>query len=188
MSFRPETRARYERTWFPVTREMPLSPGPYQAKIVARDRNSGRVGTVTHDFDVPAPAGLRISTPILSDHLREEAAGGRVPEPTARRTFPPAGLLHCRFEVYGAENDAQTGRPNVTAGLSVRRIDGRVLVAMPETPLKPGPDGTLVRSLGMPLDGAPPGTYELIVLVTDIAAGQTAEAREPLVIEGASGD
>jgi VWFA-related protein len=186
MSFRPETRARYERTWFPVTREMPLSPGSYQAKVVARDRNSGRVGTVTNDFEVPPPTGLRIATPILSDRLREEAAGGRLPEPTARRTFSPAGLLHCRFEVYGAQSDGQTGRPNVTAGLSVRRSDGRILVAMPETPLKPGPDGTLVRSLGMPLDGAPPGSYELIVLVTDIAAGQTAEAREPFVIDSSA--
>ena len=68
-----------------------------------------------------------------------------MPEPTARRAFAPAGLLHCRFEVYGAEKDRQTGQPNVTAGLSVRRSDGRFLVAMPETSLKPGPDGTLAR-------------------------------------------
>ena len=182
MTFRPETRERYERTWFPVVRELPLAPGPYQAKIVARDRNSGRVGTVTHDFDVPAPAGLRISTPVLSDRLREEAGGGRVPEPTARRSFAPAGLLHCRFEVYGAENDRQTGRPNVTAGLSVRRSDGRFLVAMPETSLKPGPDGTLARGLGISLAGAPPGRYEMIVAVTDLVAGRSAEAREPFDI------
>ena len=187
MSFRPETRARYERTWFPMTRELKLAPGPYQAKIVARDGNSGRVGSLTHDFDVPAPAGLRISTPILSDRLRDEASGARVPEPTARRRFAPAGLLHCRFEVYGAAKEPGTGQPSVTAGLSIRRSDGRILAAMPETPLKPGPDGALGRSLGIPLDGAPPGGYELIVLVTDVAAGRTAEVREPFVIEGPAG-
>lgn len=182
LTFRQETRERYERTWFPVVREMPLTPGPYQAKVVARDRNSGRVGTVTHDFDVPAPAGLRISTPILSDRLREQAAGGKVPEPTARRAFAPAGLLHCRFEVYGAETDRQSGQPNVSAGLSVRRSDGRFLVAMPETPLKPGADGALARGLGVSLDGAPPGRYELIIAVIDLAAGRSAEAREPFEI------
>jgi VWFA-related protein len=187
MSFKPETRARYERTWFPITRELKLAPGPYQVKIVARDANSGRVGSLTHDFDVPAPAGLRVSTPILSDRLRDEPSGAKVPEPTARRRFAPAGLLHCRFEVYGAAKEPQTGQPNVTAGLSIRRGDGRILAAMPETPLKPGPDGALGRSLGIPLDGAPPGSYELIVLVTDVAAGRTAEVREPFVIEGAAG-
>jgi VWFA-related protein len=187
MSFRPETRARFERTWFPIIRELKLAPGPYQAKIVARDGNGGRVGSLTHDFDVPAPAGLRISTPILSDRLRDETSGARVPEPTARRTFAPAGLLHCRFEVYGAAKDPKTGQPDVTAGFSIRRRDGRLLVAMPETPLTPGKDGALGRSLGAPLDGAPPGGYELIVLVTDLVAGRVAEVREPFVIEGPAG-
>ena len=41
MNLRPETKARYERTGFPITREVPLAPGRYQARIVARDRNSG---------------------------------------------------------------------------------------------------------------------------------------------------
>jgi hypothetical protein len=49
---------------------------------------------------------------------------------------------------------------------------------MPESPLKPGPDGALARTQGTPLDGVPPGTYEMIVVVTDLVAGQAAEARE----------
>jgi VWFA-related protein len=183
MAFRPQTRAAYERTWFPMTRELKLPPGPYQAKVVVRDRNSGRVGTVGHEFDVPAPAGLRLSSLVLSDRLRE--GGGpdeRTPEPIARRQFDPAGLLHCRFEVYGAALDPATGQPNVIAGFALRRSDGQVLAAMPQTPLRPGPDGSLARALGVPLDGAPAGRYEVIVLVTDVAAGRTAERREPIVI------
>jgi hypothetical protein len=53
---------------------------------------------------------------------------------------------------------------------------------MPEAPLQPGPDRTLARSLGVPLDGAPPGRYEAIVVATDLA-GRAAEAREPFEIE-----
>jgi hypothetical protein len=75
----------------------------------------------------------------------------------------------------------------VTAGFAVRRTDGRVLVAAPETALRPGPGGSLNRSLGFPLDGVPPGHYEVIVTVTDLVAGQAAEAREPILIEGTSG-
>jgi VWFA-related protein len=185
MAFQPETRARYERTWFPITRELKLAPGPYQAKVVARDHNSGRMGSVTHDFEVPAPAGLRVSSLVLSDRLLDQGGGGsRTPEVIARRTFAPSGILHCRFEIYGAARDPKTGRPNVTAGFALRRRDGRVLAAAPESPLRPGPDGTLSRSLGAPLDGAPPGSYEVIVVVTDLVAGQVAEAREPILIQG----
>ncbi len=184
MALRPETRARYERSWFPITRELPLAPGPYQAKVVVRDRNSGRLGSLTHDFDVRPPTGLRISSLVLSDRLREDkGSGSRVPELVARRSFPAAGLLHCRFEVYGAAKDRASGRAKLTAGFALRRGNGRVLVAAPETPMQPGSDGSLARSLGVPLDGAPPGLYEVIVVVTDIVAGQTAEAREPILIE-----
>ena len=188
MSLRPETRSRYEREWFPITRELKLTPGRYQARIVARDRNRGRVGSLTHEFEVPDVSGLRVSSLTLSDRLREEAkTGARAPELTARRRFAPSGILHCRFEVYGAARDPSTGRPNVTAGLAVRRADGRILVGMEETPLRPGPDGALSRALGVPLDGAPPGTYEMIVVVTDLVTGRSAEAREPFVVEEAAG-
>ena len=187
MRFRPETLARYGKTWFPMSREVPLGPGSYQARIVARDKNSGRVGSLTHDFDVPALEGLRVSTPVLSDRLREATADApRTPEPIARLSFAPAGLLHCRFEVYGAAKDPGTGTPNVSAGFSIRRSDGRFLAAAPETPLKPAPDGTLARALGTPLDGAPAGQYELIVVVTDLVGGQAAEAREPFEILAAN--
>jgi VWFA-related protein len=187
MGLRPETRARYERNGFPIVREVPLGPGRYQAKIVVRDHNGGRVGSVTHEFVVPDLAGLRVSSLVLTDRLRDEVKGAPpVPEPTARRQFAAAGTLHCRFEVYGAGKDA-AGRPKVTAGFSIRRTDGRFLAAMPESPLASAADGTLARSLGVPLDGAPPGHYEMIVVVTDLAAGASAEAREPFVIEGPSG-
>ncbi len=185
MNLKPETRARYEQNWFPIPRTLELVPGPYQARIIVRDKNDGRVGSLTHDFDVPDAAGLRLSTPILSDRLREGAAEARVPEPTARREFAPRGVLHCRFEVYGAAKDPKTGAPNVTAGFSIRRSDGRFLTAVAETPLRPAADGSLSRTFGTGIEGAPPGRYEMIVLVTDLAAGQVAEIREPFTIVAA---
>ena len=178
MSVGVETRARYARDWFPINRELELEPGGYQARIVARDRNSGRVGSLSYEFEVPKAAGLRLSTPLLSDRVREDKGQGRTPEPIARRNFPAKGILHCLFEVYGGAN--------VTAGFGIRRSDGRFLAASPPTPLKPGPDGALTRTLGVSLDGAPAGAYELIVVATDVATGQAVEAREPFTIEPAS--
>jgi VWFA-related protein len=183
MSFRPETRARYTQTWLPISREVPLGAGSFQARIVARDKNNGHVGSLTHDFDVPTISGFRISTPVMSDRLRETADDGvRTPEVIARRAFAPSGLLHCRFEIYGAAKDPVTGAPRVTAGFSIRRNDGKFLAAAPETPLKPAPDGALARTMGTPLDGTPAGRYEMIVVATDLVAGQAAEIREPFEI------
>jgi hypothetical protein len=56
---------------------------------------------------------------------------------------------------------------------------------MPESPLRAGPDGALSRAFGTPLDGAPPGRYEMILVATDMMGGQAAEGREPFVIEDA---
>lgn len=182
MSLRPETRARYERDWFPVHREAALAPGRHQARIVVRERNGGALGSLLHAFDVPDVSGLRVSSIALAVGPRE-AAPPAPPEPTARRSFAPSGVLHCRFEVYGAGPDPASGGPNVSAGFSIRRSDGKLLAVIPETPLKAGPGGTLARSLGVPLDGAPPGLYEAIAVVTDLAGGRAAEAREPFEIE-----
>jgi len=183
LSLRPETRARYERDGFSIRREMPLAPGRYQARIVVRDRNGGALGSLLHEFEVPDLAGLRVSSVALAVGPWEDNPGREAPpEPTAQRQLAASGVLHCRFEVYGAGTDTATGRPNVTAGFSIRRSDGRFLAAVAETPLRPAPDGTLARSLGVPLEGAPPGRYEVIVVVTDMAAGRSAEARESFEI------
>jgi VWFA-related protein len=183
MKLSRESRARYEKGWFPIARELRLKPGAYRARIVARDANNGRLGSVTHDFEVPEAAGLRLSSLVLSDQLHEEGSTSSAPALSARRHFAPAGVLHCRFEIYGAAPDKAAGQPNVTAGFAIRRSDGGVLAAMPETPLRPADDGALSRSLGAPLDGAPPGTYQAIVVATDLVSGRTAEARETFVIE-----
>ncbi len=135
---------------------------------------------------MPALEGLRVSSARADRPRCATPAPGApaAPEPTARRQFAPSGTLHCRFEVYGAATDAASGKPSVTAGFSVRRSDGRFLggdagdaaPAAARTARSP-------RRLGIPLDGAPPGRYEAIVVVTDLAAGRSAEAREPFVIE-----
>ena len=110
MSFRPETRARYEQTWFPIAREAAARPGRLPGAVIVRDQNAGAWGASPTTSRCRG-AGLRLSTPILSDRLREDGPEARVPEPIARRTFAPAGVLHCRFEVYGAARTRTRASP-----------------------------------------------------------------------------
>jgi hypothetical protein len=181
MKLHPETRARLERDGFSITRSFDLAPGPWQARIIVRDRNSGRTGSLSHDFVVPPLEGLRLSTLVLSDRLGEGPDAG-VPEVVAHRSFSRGATLHCRFEIYGAELDTQ-GVRRTSAGFAVRFEDGRLLAAAQATPVKPAPQGLLARSVGIPLDAAPPGSYEFIVVARDEVTGRTIEAREPFTVK-----
>jgi VWFA-related protein len=184
MRLQPETREKLSRTWYPIVRDFELAPGGYQAKIVVRDKNSGRVGTVVHEFEVPSLAEFRISTPVISDALREDT-DARTPRPavTARRTFAPGATVYAQFEVYGAERDRPTGMPRVTAGYVIQRRDGTVAATVPPSRITPTSLGRLSRIVGSPLGDAPPGEYELVLTLADEVSGKTLEVREPFTVE-----
>jgi hypothetical protein len=183
----PETREKLTKTWLPIVRDFELAPGGYQAKIVVRDKNNGKIGTVVHDFTVPELAPFRASSPILSDTLQPAPEGGPATraQVLARRSFAPGATLYCQFEVYGADKDKTTGMPQVSAGYVVRRSDGSVLTKVDPTPIRPTSLGKLSRLVGTSLEGATPGDYELVLTLKDELAGKTIEVKEPFAV-GAS--
>lgn len=189
MKLLPETREKLARSWLPILREFELAAGRYQAKLVVRDKRSGRMGSVIHEFDVPDLSQLRASTPVLSDALQPVPEGSQsAPRASllTRRSFAPGATLYCQFEVYGAAKDKATGMPRVSAGYVVRRPDGSVLTTVESTPIKPTSLGRLSRLVGTPLEGAAPGEYEFVLSLKDELAGKALELREPFSVGGAS--
>ena len=185
MALLPETRRSLARTWYLFTRELTLPKGGYQVKVVVRDLSSGRIGSVTHDFEVPDPASFHISSPILADTLQEKAADDtRPPRPVlqVRRTFAPGARLYVQYGVLGAAKDPSTRMPKVSGGYEIRRADGSVLKAGAPTLIRPTSLGALTRFHGIALAGAAPGDYELVLRARDEIAGRTLEAREPFQI------
>jgi VWFA-related protein len=184
----PASRDRYNRFWFPITRDFELKSGDYQAKIVVRDTRSKRIGTVIHEFEVPALGALRTSTPVLSDAQQPPAAvvaeglpGGRLVA-IARREFAAGSDLLCQFEVYGAKLDDKSGMPKVVQGYLVRRADGSVFTGMEPTMIAPTSLGKLSRMFGFHLTNAPEGEYEILMTIRDELAGQSMEIREPFTV------
>jgi VWFA-related protein len=163
--------------WLAIPGELALPPGTYQARVIVRGAGQA-MGVVDHEFVVP-PAGLRISSPVLTDSLD----GGGRPKATALTRFPPKGRLYCQFEVYGAARDPQAGAPRVSARHVLFRSDGSVASASEFTPLASDPGGFPARTLAISVEGAAPGAYELSLEARDEVSGQTREAREPYVIE-----
>ncbi|HVO11712.1 MAG TPA: VWA domain-containing protein [Vicinamibacteria bacterium] len=180
----PDTRAQLARTWLPIVREFSLHSGRYRAKFVVRDRASGRLGTVIHDFEVPDLRPFRVSTPVLSD-VRETTAEGAPADRLAilaRRDFPQGDRLFCQVEVYRAIKDESSGLPKVSMGYEVRRSDGALLTREPPSVITTSPDGAISRMIGFSLAGAPPGQYVLKLRVRDEFSGETIERSEPFTV------
>jgi VWFA-related protein len=182
LSLPPDVRAQLARSWLPVFRSFELGPGTYQARLLVRDRKSGRMGTVRREFEVPPAGHFRLSTPILTDSLQgDPKAGAPRPVPLARRTFAPGGNLLYLFEVYDA--DTAVGTPqHVAARYEVRRADGSVLVRTEPSIVNPDPRGQMSREVPISLEGVPPGDYEIILNVKDMVSGQAVEVRDPFTV------
>jgi VWFA-related protein len=189
MNLQPATRDRIVAAGFPLVRDFELAPGGYQAKMVVRDKNGGRIGTIVHEFEVPDLAQLRVSTPVISDTLQGSQQGteSAVPRPAvlARRAFPSGATLYCQFEVYGAAKDPKTGMPRVSAGYVIRNKSGAVVTQVAPTVITPTSLGKLSRLMGTGLQDAAPGDYELVLSLRDEIAGKSLELAEPFTVHEA---
>lgn len=178
-----EAYAEFRSTGLPVLGELQLAPGNYQVRLLVRDPQSRRIGTVRHRFTVPDPGQLGTSTPILSDRLQPDAPGGPRPVPVAHRTFKAGRRLYYAYEVYGAAHDP-AGAPHLTSSYMVKRADGAVLTRMEPRPLQLSPQGQVSQMLSLSLAGAQPGDYELVLTVRDDLAGRSVEVSEVFTVEG----
>jgi VWFA-related protein len=170
--------------WYQVVRDFDLTAGGYQAKLVVRDAQSRRIGTVAYEFEVPVLDQFRVSTPILTDAVQTpRGQSALLPVVLARRTFAPGDSLYCRFDVFGAEKDKAQALPRVRSGNLVRRIDGTVVSRSAPTWIEPTSLGALSRMLRISLGGYTPGDYELVLTVEDALGGKTSELVEPFRLE-----
>jgi hypothetical protein len=170
--------------WRAVARDFDLPSGVAQARVVVRDPVSGAMGSVSQRFEVPPPGILRLSTPIVTDHIEPASKAGSHPRPAlaVHRVFRPEGALYVQFEVFGAATTAQPPLPRVTAGLALRAADGRLVRQAPPTLIAADADGRVVRFVGIPLDGLGEGPYDLMLDVQDQVSGGRVQAGEPLTL------
>ena len=177
-----EVYREVERSGVPIRREFTLAPGRYQARLLVKDRASGLLGSVRHEFEVPKLQGLQITTPILTDSFQAGEAGQRRPIPVAHQTFAPGAPLACAFSILGAAPDPVRGGPRVSLAYRLRRADGTEVMGSPARVLTAGPLGQLtpVILLKLPEDAA--GPYEVALTIHDEVATTTLEVAEPLTV------
>lgn len=190
--FRNDQKVELERkpgtvaspSWYTMVREFELPSGTYQAKLVVRDTNSRRLGTVSLEFEVPPPGQLRLSSPILTDTVQVAPGGTPNAALLARRTFSSSKPFFCRFDVYGATTDPGTRMPRVVASHVLRRSDGSVVNRSEPSQIAPTSLGGVSRLMQIPLAGLSPGEYQLELVVRDDRAGRELKSVEPFTITG----
>ncbi|HXY39601.1 MAG TPA: VWA domain-containing protein [Vicinamibacteria bacterium] len=161
-------------THAPLAHAFELAPGRYQVRLAVALPDGTR-GAATRAFDVPEASGLRLSTPILTDRI--VGNGEHAPRAVVHglKAFWPNATLFCQYEVYGVGGGA--GRaPAVEGGYTLRAEDGRVVRSAPASLIGASEDGRVLRTVGFPLAGLPPGLYTVTVDVRDTVAGTTASA------------
>ena len=164
-----------------LARQWHLTPGVWQARLLVEDTTTGRIGTVLHTFEVPDPKVFRMSTPILTAEL-EDPDGKRKPKVALGRTFRTGSTLYCQYNVYGASVDGKHDWvPHALGAWTLRRGDEIVREA-PPTLIQPGGDGRLTRTLGISLQGAPPGEYSVTLTVKDEKTGETLARTESFTV------
>lgn len=164
-----------------LSRQWQMPPGVWQLRLLARDTATGRIGTAIHTFEVPAPGGFRLSTPIVTATL-EKAEGRDRPRLALGRTFRAGDVLYCQYQALGATRDPGEGAPRVTAGWELRRGEDLVRASEP-TRIRPASDGRLSRLVGVSLEGLEPGEYELVLGARDGVTGAMARATEPFRVQ-----
>jgi VWFA-related protein len=164
-----------------LARQWHLPAGVWQVRLLVEDTTTGRIGTVLHTFEVPDPKVFRLSTPVLTAEL-EDPDGRRKPKVALGRTFRTGTILYCQYSVYGASVDGKHDwTPHALGGWELRRGEELVREAAP-TLIQPGSDGRLTRTLGISLQGAPPGEYSLTLTARDEKSGETRSRTEPFTV------
>ena len=171
-----------EDAWYGMAREFTLAPGRYQARIAVRDRNNGRIGALTHVFDVPALDGLRVTTPIITDTVETPTLIGACRRRRSRCSSRGASSRPARRSTTSSACSAFARGARILAGHQVRDAAGTIIKQLEPRAITPAPDGALSRFGGLSMKGLPAGEYELTLTVIDEAASRTIQLREPFAI------
>jgi VWFA-related protein len=174
--------AEYERVrtaGVDFQRQLPLDPGRYEIRVLARDLEGKALGGATQWVEIPnlEDKKLALSSVFLSSSPSappSPAAGvaGTLPQETRR--FKRTDSLNFRLYVYNAAEDAD-GTADAVIQAQIWSQSKVIAASKPQPVTVLEKDGiALPQANGMSLDGLMPGAYELRLVVVDRRANVTA--------------
>jgi hypothetical protein len=183
-----------------------LPPGRYKVKFLARENQTGKIGTFEAGFEIPDLNnywdGVRLSTVVLSGQREPATAAVAAARDTAKllpkhplvksgeklvpsitRVFRRNKNLYVYFEVYDPREEFGSGF-DVAASLSLFRGRRKVFEAPALRPREfiPSRSRVVPFEFEVPLGAVVPGEYVCQVNVVDQAGGRFAFRRAPVVV------
>jgi VWFA-related protein len=181
-----------------------LAPGQYRLRFLARENQTGKMGTFETAFTIPDlgkdPSKVRMSSVVWSSQREPLAAvvgsagnnkklldkhplvqDGQKLVPSITHVFRENQKLYVYFEVYDPAGDKT---PSVAADLSMFRGKAKVFESEPvhATQTIASRPGAVAFQFQMPLTSVKPGEYVCQLNVIDEQARTFAFARAPLVV------
>ncbi len=185
-----------------------IPPGQYRLKLLARENQTGKMGTFETVFTVPdigaaAQPGLHLSSVIWSNQRapistavgtagakkKDLAADPLVQDgqkivPSITRVFRKQQSLYVYLEVYDPASDATDKKPNVSATLTFYKGKKKAFESSPIhlTDTATGRPTTVPLQFQVPLDKLTAGKYVAQVNIIDQQAKKFAFPRTDLVL------
>jgi VWFA-related protein len=183
-----------------------LPPGKYNLRFLARENQTGKMGTFETDFVIPdlsASKDLRMSSVILSSQKEDVKAAvgsanndkralanhpliqnGQKTVPSITRVFRKDQTLYVYFEVYDPAADGVTKSPSLSAQVELLQGARKVFSSMPahQDKLTPNRPGVTSFSFQVPLAKMNAGQYTAQVNVIDEAGKRFAFPRRAIVV------
>ncbi|MBZ5631876.1 MAG: VWA domain-containing protein [Acidobacteriia bacterium] len=183
-----------------------LPPGKYNLKFLARENQTGKMGTFETNFVVPdltASKELRLSSVILSSQKEDVKAAvgsadndkralanhpliqnGQKTVPSITRVFRKDQTLYVYFEVYDPAADATSKTPSLSAQVELLQGARKSFSSMParQEKMTPNRPGVTSFSFQMPLAKMAAGQYTAQVNVIDEAGKRFAFPRSAIVV------
>jgi hypothetical protein len=183
-----------------------LPPGKYNLRFLARENQTGKMGTFETNFVVPdlsVSKDLRLSSVILSSQKEDVKAAvgsadndkralanhpliqnGQKTVPSITRVFRKDQTLYVYFEVYDPAPEGASKTPDLTAQVELLQGARKAFSSMPESQNKMTPNrpGVASFSFQVPLAKMNAGQYTAQINVIDEAGKRFAFPRNAIVV------
>ena len=164
---------------------VPLRSGVYKVELVVKDLNSGNMGTIYRSIRVPRfpDDQLATSSIILADKIEalpvyQAAAGpfilgGSKVLPNVGETFHRASPMGIYFQVYNLAVDEETRKPSATIEYVLKKGGKEIRRYQEGKSVLEGAARQITLAKLFPLNNLQPGTYSLVLNVTDNLSNRT---------------